>query len=289
MYFGGFSGGTSSTSSVLSTGATGTPSLSSFPSSFPSQFSAQNTSPYTLPFSTGAATSTPSSTFPSAGTAPPAPSWGGWGVPLKAPPLGSTTTPPAPSFPSQPSSFPQFSNPAPAFPSFSSQLQPSLSTTPRLPTTALSFPPQNPPSATSFPPAPPASFPVQAPATSAPAPPVPPPAAAAPVAAPPLEIQKVLVTGEARLIPAEAEKGVEAIKEMQKAAQAEPGCVAFLWTRSLEDESLVYIYEVWENDEALSRHLDSEHVRVFKEVVPDIFVDDPKVQKATLGTDFEEI
>jgi quinol monooxygenase YgiN len=101
--------------------------------------------------------------------------------------------------------------------------------------------------------------------------------------------QKVLVSGTAKLYPEAVAKATDAIRAMQEEARKEPGCIVFLWGFAVEDPNLIHIYEVWENDTALSLHLEAEHVKCFKEVVPDIFIEDPKVHKAILSSDFEEI
>jgi quinol monooxygenase YgiN len=114
-------------------------------------------------------------------------------------------------------------------------------------------------------------------------------APAAPAPAPAVLSQKILVTGTAKLFAEAAQKAAAAIKDMQEESRREAGNSDFNWCTAIDDPTLVHIYEVWDDETALSAHLESEHVKVFKEVVPEIFVEDPRVQKATLGSAFEDI
>jgi quinol monooxygenase YgiN len=111
----------------------------------------------------------------------------------------------------------------------------------------------------------------------------------APAPAPAVVSQKILVTGTAKLFAEAAPKAAAAIKTMQEESRRESGNTDFNWCIAIDDPTLVHIYEVWDDETALSTHLESEHVKVFKEVVPEIFVEDPRVQKATLGSAFEDI
>jgi len=99
---------------------------------------------------------------------------------------------------------------------------------------------------------------------------------------------KVLVIGSAQGIPQNREEVLRRVKKLQDAARKESGCVDYNWSQSLDDSNKFIIFEIWDSEASLQAHLDSEHVKEFKQVVPDLFVSDPQVQKSSVGS-FEEI
>lgn len=118
---------------------------------------------------------------------------------------------------------------------------------------------------------------------------IPPPAEVSPAfGIPSPQGLKVVVAGSAKAYAEFREKAVESVLKLQEETRKEPGCIAYHWTQSLEDPDEFIIYEHWESDEHLAKHLDSEHVKEFKDAVPDLFVEDPKVQKTAVLA-FEEI
>eukprot|EP01006_Ploeotia_vitrea_P017465 TRINITY_DN4860_c0_g1_i1.p1 TRINITY_DN4860_c0_g1~~TRINITY_DN4860_c0_g1_i1.p1 ORF type:complete len:216 (+),score=26.25 TRINITY_DN4860_c0_g1_i1:37-684(+) len=98
----------------------------------------------------------------------------------------------------------------------------------------------------------------------------------------------VVVTGSAQATPTAADRVVQAVRQLCDGTRRESGCVEYSWTQSLEDPNTFIILELWENEEALQQHLASDHVNAFKEVVSELFVEDPNVQKGTV-TSWEEI
>jgi len=99
---------------------------------------------------------------------------------------------------------------------------------------------------------------------------------------------KVVVIGSAQGISQNREEVVRRVKKLQDAARKEAGCAEYNWTQSIDDPNKFIIFELWDSEQNLQAHLDSEHVKEFKQVVPDLFVSDPQVQKSTVAA-FEEI
>eukprot|EP01012_Entosiphon_sulcatum_P010758 TRINITY_DN1637_c0_g1_i1.p1 TRINITY_DN1637_c0_g1~~TRINITY_DN1637_c0_g1_i1.p1 ORF type:complete len:197 (-),score=40.28 TRINITY_DN1637_c0_g1_i1:43-633(-) len=99
---------------------------------------------------------------------------------------------------------------------------------------------------------------------------------------------KIVLAGSAKAYPEARDKAVERVSKLQEESRKEPGCIAYHWTQSLDDPDEFIIYEHWESEELLVKHLESEQVKEFKEVVPDLFIEDPKVQKTSIFG-FEDI
>eukprot|EP00999_Lentomonas_sp_LEN2_P000688 NODE_1682_length_771_cov_20.468944_g1633_i0.p1 GENE.NODE_1682_length_771_cov_20.468944_g1633_i0~~NODE_1682_length_771_cov_20.468944_g1633_i0.p1 ORF type:complete len:248 (+),score=69.87 NODE_1682_length_771_cov_20.468944_g1633_i0:77-745(+) len=117
------------------------------------------------------------------------------------------------------------------------------------------------------------------------------PAAAAPTApapAPAAQSTHVVLSGDARVQSEKRTEAISAVRALVSASRREKGCVKFEWAQSLSDPTLLVIYECWETENDMDAHLDSDHVRDFKEVVQDLFAVDPAVQKANV-TAWEDI
>jgi quinol monooxygenase YgiN len=68
--------------------------------------------------------------------------------------------------------------------------------------------------------------------------------------------------------PEQREEALRAALAMGTATRAEPGCVAYRFYADLEDPNRFFLFEEWENEEALARHGETEHMRVFRERLP---------------------
>lgn len=61
------------------------------------------------------------------------------------------------------------------------------------------------------------------------------------------------------------ERLLELSKEMVEATVKEEGCISYELFQDIKDASSLVIVEEWESEEALSRHMSSEH---FKRLIP---------------------
>eukprot|EP00999_Lentomonas_sp_LEN2_P000656 NODE_1652_length_781_cov_60.073394_g1603_i0.p1 GENE.NODE_1652_length_781_cov_60.073394_g1603_i0~~NODE_1652_length_781_cov_60.073394_g1603_i0.p1 ORF type:complete len:205 (-),score=56.55 NODE_1652_length_781_cov_60.073394_g1603_i0:86-700(-) len=114
------------------------------------------------------------------------------------------------------------------------------------------------------------------------------PAAAAAAPAAPRSSKQVIVVGQSRIDQGKRQDALKAIDELVQATRAEKGCVKYEWCQCLEDPYIMNIFECWQSEDDLNRHLDSEHVNAFKRVVRDLFAVDPAVQKGEI-TEWEDI
>ena len=70
-------------------------------------------------------------------------------------------------------------------------------------------------------------------------------------------------------------KGYEAIVRdmLQKlviASRAEPGCLEYSLHESITDPTLYVIYQVWDNEQALAAHSNSQHTAGFRRAAPGV-------------------
>ena len=72
-------------------------------------------------------------------------------------------------------------------------------------------------------------------------------------------------------IPIKAESRDEAVQlalDMAKATQAEDGCLFYQFYADLADPNLIRVFEEWESEEALARHMQTDHMATFLKAIP---------------------
>jgi quinol monooxygenase YgiN len=69
-----------------------------------------------------------------------------------------------------------------------------------------------------------------------------------------------------RVPPAEVDGLREAIKTVVAASRAEPGCRFYTLAEDISEPGLIRAFEVYDNDEALRAHANSEHFKAWRAV-----------------------
>ena len=88
----------------------------------------------------------------------------------------------------------------------------------------------------------------------------------------------ITVTATLELAPDQADAAIAGLKEMVAAVQAnEPGVLAYICNRGLEDRNEILFFEIYENQEATRAHGQTAHMRKFREAAADYFVGEMKI------------
>jgi len=93
----------------------------------------------------------------------------------------------------------------------------------------------------------------------------------------------LIVAGKVRIKPESREEATKVALVMAKASQAETGCLDYRFYADLEDPNLFFVFEEWENEEALFRHFQSEHMKTFQKQLPGMVVSS-KIQRYDVAT-----
>src|SRR5438105_5008851 len=78
----------------------------------------------------------------------------------------------------------------------------------------------------------------------------------------------IVIAGKVVVRPERREEVIRAALAMAEATQKEDGCITYQFSADLADPNTIFIFEEWESDEALTRHFQTEHMRVFREQLP---------------------
>lgn len=75
----------------------------------------------------------------------------------------------------------------------------------------------------------------------------------------------IIIGGDMKIKVEHRAEAIAAFVEMQKASQAEEGCITYVFSADLEAEDTIHLFEIWENAETLAAHGQTPHMAVFRE------------------------
>ncbi|GAC1323117.1 MAG: putative quinol monooxygenase [Mycobacteriales bacterium] len=95
----------------------------------------------------------------------------------------------------------------------------------------------------------------------------------------------IFITAKFRVRPERAEQWPEIAEGFTSATRAEPGCLWFEWSRSLEDPSEYVLVEAFRDAAAGSAHVQSEHFRTAQSTLPPYLVETPRIVSTAVEQD----
>ena len=95
----------------------------------------------------------------------------------------------------------------------------------------------------------------------------------------------IFITAKWRIAPEHADRWPEISRSFTRATRAEPGCLWFDWSRSLDDPDEYVLVEAFRDDEAGSTHVTSEHFQRAREELPPYLAETPRIINAKLDQD----
>jgi quinol monooxygenase YgiN len=95
----------------------------------------------------------------------------------------------------------------------------------------------------------------------------------------------IFITAKFRVRPEDADRWPEISREFTEATRAEPGCLWFDWSRSLEDPTEYVLVEAFRDGDAGAAHVQSDHFRKAQQDLPPHLVETPRVINMTVPQD----
>jgi quinol monooxygenase YgiN len=100
----------------------------------------------------------------------------------------------------------------------------------------------------------------------------------------------IFITARFRVRPEHADQWPEISRAFTEATRAEPGCLWFDWSRSLDDSNEYVLVEAFRDDEAGAAHVGSEHFRAAQVQLPPHLAETPRIVNANVpGTEWSEL
>lgn len=95
----------------------------------------------------------------------------------------------------------------------------------------------------------------------------------------------IFITAKFSVQPEHADRWPDLSRAFTEATRAEPGCLFFDWSRSLDDPDEYVLVEAFRNGAAGGAHVQSEHFRAAQAELPQYLKATPRVVNAELDQD----
>ena len=87
----------------------------------------------------------------------------------------------------------------------------------------------------------------------------------------------IFITATFRVLPEHVEAWPQISADFTAATRAEPGCLWFDWSRSLEDPAVFVLVEAFRDGAAGGEHVQSEHFAAARAALPPYLAETPKI------------
>ena len=95
----------------------------------------------------------------------------------------------------------------------------------------------------------------------------------------------IFITAKFRVRPEDAEAWPDISRAFTEATRAEPGCLWFDWSRSLDDPTEYVLVEAFRDGEAGGAHVTSDHFRAAQASLPPHLVETPRIVSQEVDQD----
>jgi len=87
----------------------------------------------------------------------------------------------------------------------------------------------------------------------------------------------IFITAKFRVRPEDADRWPEISREFTEATRAEPGCLWFDWSRSLDDPTVYVLVEAFRDGDAGGAHVQSDHFKTAQRTLPPHLAETPRI------------
>ncbi|GHE89072.1 antibiotic biosynthesis monooxygenase [Amycolatopsis deserti] len=95
----------------------------------------------------------------------------------------------------------------------------------------------------------------------------------------------IFITAKFRVKDTYADHWPEIAREFTEATRAEPGCLWFDWSRSVDDPAEYVLVEAFADADAGARHVRSAHFRAARETLPKHLAETPRIVNTVVDQD----
>jgi quinol monooxygenase YgiN len=95
----------------------------------------------------------------------------------------------------------------------------------------------------------------------------------------------IFIAAKFRVRPRDADRWTEITADFTAATRAEPGCLWFDWSRSVEDPHEFVLVEAFRDGDAGAAHVQSDHFKAAQRTVPQHLTETPRVVNFMIDQD----
>ena len=89
----------------------------------------------------------------------------------------------------------------------------------------------------------------------------------------------LVIAGRIRIDPAKRGAALAAAREMMRDTRREPGCISYTFSADVDDEAVFYVFEEWEDAQALGGHFEAPHMARFQKAAAGLGIAEMKIQR----------
>ncbi|MBA2679009.1 MAG: antibiotic biosynthesis monooxygenase [Ktedonobacteraceae bacterium] len=89
----------------------------------------------------------------------------------------------------------------------------------------------------------------------------------------------IVIAGKATIRPEHWDQAVQQTQQMSAKSEAEPGCRSYRFYVELTNRNTFFIFEEWDNAEALMNHFQSTHYQEFGTFLASVLAAPPDIQR----------
>jgi quinol monooxygenase YgiN len=94
----------------------------------------------------------------------------------------------------------------------------------------------------------------------------------------------IVIAGKITVKPETRDEAVRVAQKMSEASRAEAGCHGYAFFASLTDPNAFFIFEEWEDDDALARHFQTPHMAEFQAQIPRFVAGPLEIKRYVVGS-----
>lgn len=95
----------------------------------------------------------------------------------------------------------------------------------------------------------------------------------------------IFITAKFRVLPEHADAWPEISRSFTEATRAEPGCLWFDWSRSLDDAAEYVLVEAFRDGDAGGAHVRSAHFKAAQQELPPYLAETPRIVSQVVDQD----
>lgn len=95
----------------------------------------------------------------------------------------------------------------------------------------------------------------------------------------------IFITAKFRVLEQDADRWPDIVEDLTKGTRAEPGCLWFDWSRSLDDPTEYVVVEAFRDAEAGEAHVRSEHFARARKLLPQHLQETPRIVNMAVPSD----
>jgi len=92
----------------------------------------------------------------------------------------------------------------------------------------------------------------------------------------------IFITAKFRVRREDADHWMDVVGDFTRATRAEPGCLWFDWSRSVDDPNEYVLVEAFRDNDAGAAHVQSDHFRIAQKTLPPHLAETPRIVNMTI-------